>query len=259
MSGLREQWASGGTTLGAWLALPGPVGAEAAARAGFDYVCADLQHGSIGEEGVVPVLQAVALGGSSPVVRVRWNEPGAIGRALDAGAEGIVVPMVNSPEEAEGVVRAMRYSPVGARSFGPYAAAMRWDDYSRAADGLVAVIPMIETTQALARLDDILSVEGIDAVYVGPADLSLTLGLPPGNNDGQPAFDDALAQIVAACRNHGVVPGMHASGALAGRRLEQGFRMLTVASDLVSMRAHMADELATARSGAQSGDGGAIY
>ena len=236
----------------------GPVGAEAAARAGFDYVCADLQHGSIGEEGVVPVLQAVALGGSSPVVRVRWNEPGAIGRALDAGAEGIVVPMVNSPEEAEGVVRAMRYSPVGARSFGPTrrrcdgtttprrrrARGGDPDDRDHAGPGPARRHPLGRGDRRRLRR---------------PGRPLADAGLPPGNNDGQPAFDDALAQIVAACRDHGVVPGMHASGALAGRRLEQGFRMLTVASDLVSIRAHMADELATARSGAQSGDGGAIY
>ena len=111
---------------------------------------------------------------------------------------------------------------------------------------------MVETVQALQHLDDILSVPGVDAVYVGPADLSLSLGLPPGNNDDRSEFTDALAAIVAGCRRHGVVAGIHASGALAERRLEQGFLMITVSNDLLSMRTRMADELAQGRGAAES-------
>jgi 4-hydroxy-2-oxoheptanedioate aldolase len=260
MTTLRERWAEDGPTFGAWLVVPGLVGAEAVARLGFDFVCADLQHGAVGEEAVLPVIQAVALGGSRPIVRVRWNEPGAIGRALDAGAEGVVVPMVNSPAEAEAVVRAVRYPPLGVRSFGPFAASLRRERYAGTANDVLATIPMIETADALRRLDDILSVDGVDAVYVGPADLSLSLGLPPGNNDDRTEFSEALAAIAAACRRHGVVPGIHASGALAGRRVEQGFRMITVSSDLLALRTRMGEELDEARagrSGAPAGD--AIY
>ena len=118
---------------------------------------------------------------------------------------------------------------------------------------------MIETAAALQQLDEILSVPGVDAIYVGPADLSLSLGLPPGNNDGEAAFDDALTAIVAGCRRHGVVAGIHSSGALATRRLEQGFAMVTVASDLLAMRAGLAAELATAQATVAETEAGRLY
>jgi 4-hydroxy-2-oxoheptanedioate aldolase len=249
MQTLRERWAAGHDTLGGWLSIPSSVSAEAAARTGVDYVCVDTQHGAVEYQPAVAMLQAIELGGSCPIVRVPWNEPGIIGKMLDAGADGVVVPMVNTRAEAEAVVAACRYAPSGSRSYGPTVAGMRHSPYHDWAADHVAVIPMIETVQALANLDDIMSTPGVDAIYVGPADLSLGLGLPPGNNDDHAEFSDALAAIVDGCRRHGVVPGIHASGALAPRRLEQGFRMITVASDLLSMRTHMGTELATARGG----------
>jgi 4-hydroxy-2-oxoheptanedioate aldolase len=159
------------------------------------------------------MIQAILLGGGRPIVRVPWNEPGIVGKMLDAGAEGIIVPMVNSVAEAAAVVRAVRYPPVGARSFGPVFAGLRASNYAVDANQSVAAIPMIETAEALAHLDEILSVEGVDAVYVGPADLSLSLGLPPGNNDESATFIGALQAIVTACGRHGIVPGIHSSGA----------------------------------------------
>jgi 4-hydroxy-2-oxoheptanedioate aldolase len=119
---------------------------------------------------------------------------------------------------------------------------------------------MIETVEAIANIDDILAVPGIDAIYVGPADLSITLGLPPGNNDGADKFDDALATIVTACRKAGIVPGIHATAALIERRLEQGFRMITVTSDMLAMRSSLVADLATAR-GARPAEAksGAMY
>jgi 4-hydroxy-2-oxoheptanedioate aldolase len=246
MTALREQWAAGQPTFGAWLSIPSTLSAEATARVGFDYVCVDNQHGAIDYDITTRMIQAIQLGGGRPIVRVPWNEPGIVGKMLDAGAEGIIVPMVNSAAEATAVVRAVRYPPVGARSFGPVFAGLRVADYAVDANKTVAAIPMIETAEALGRLDEILSVEGVDAVYVGPADLSLSLGLPPRNNDDSTAFTGALEAIVTACRRHGVVPGIHASGALAKRRREQGFLMITVASDAVAMRAGLAGELAQA-------------
>lgn len=247
MTTLREGWASGRPTFGGWLALPSPVTAEAAATIGFDYVCADNQHGVLDYASTVGVVQAALLGGSRPIVRVPWNEPGVIGKMLDAGVEGVIVPMVNSAAEAAAVVRAVRYPPLGSRSFGPLLAGLRDADHARVANDTVAVIPMIETREALTRLDEILATPGIDAVYVGPADLSFSLGLTPANHDDVPEFADALAAIVAGCHRHGVVAGIHATGALAAQRLEQGFRMITVAADLSAMRAGMAHELAVAR------------
>jgi len=259
MQSLREKWAGGATTFGGWLSIPSIVTAETAGRVGFDYVCVDSQHGAIDYANVLALVQALSLGESSAVVRVPWNEPGIIGKVLDAGAEGVIVPMVNSRAEAEAVVRACRYAPVGSRSFGPTVAGMRRKSYVSWAVDNVAVVPMIETVEALGNLDEILTTPGLDAIYVGPADLSLSLGLPPGNNDGAAAFDDALAAIVAACGRAGVVPGIHASGPLAERRMEQGFRMITVGTDLVALRAALADDLATAKGATPKGSDGAIY
>jgi 4-hydroxy-2-oxoheptanedioate aldolase len=244
---LRQLWADGDETLGAWLTTSSSVFAEVAGRSGFDFVCVDTQHGAVDYHGAVPMIQGIELGGAVPIARVPWSEPGIIGKMLDAGCHGVVVPMVNDRRQAEAVVRACRYAPAGSRSWGPTVAQLRHPGYQEWADETVAVIPMIETVEALGHLDEILSVPGIDAVYVGPADLSVSLGLPPGNNDGETRFDDALAAIVAACNRAGVVAGIHATGALAPRRREQGFRMITVASDMLAVRAGLAAELARAR------------
>lgn len=261
MTPIKQRWAAGDTTLGAWLAIPNPVVAEATARAGFDYVCLDAQHGAIEYSDAVPMIQAVLLGGSSPIVRVPWNEPGIIGKMLDAGAHGVIIPMVNTVAEAEAATRACRYAiHGGSRSYGPTTTAMRIDGpYVPWAAENVACIPMIETTTALENLDDILAVPGIDGVYVGPADLSLTLGLPPGNNDDDASFADALASIVTACQAARVVPGIHASGALTPKRLGQGFGMVTVTTDILAMRLGYTAELATARGDDADAGGGSIY
>jgi 4-hydroxy-2-oxoheptanedioate aldolase len=260
MDTLRTQWSEGHDTLGIWLTIPSVISAEAAARVGYDYVCIDNQHGVNDYQQTVAMAQAILLGGGTPICRVPWNEPGIIGKMLDAGIEGIIVPMVNSVAEAQAVVRAGRYAPMGARSFGPVVAGMRRSNHFDWAGDGIALIPMIETVEAIANLDDILAVPGIDAIYVGPADLSITLGLPPGNNDGDSKFDDALATIVAGCRKAGVVPGIHATAALIERRLEQGFRMITVTSDMLALKGSLVTDLATAR-GARPAEAksGAMY
>ncbi len=239
--------------------MPSSVTAEATARTGFDYVCVDTQHGVIDYQAAVPMIQAILLGGSSPVVRVPWNEPGIVGKMLDAGAHGIIVPMVNTTAEAEAAVRACRYAPDGARSFGPSLAGMRADGYQAWAADNVAVIPMIETAEALSNVDDILAVDGVDAIYVGPADLSLSLGLPPGNNDDESLFTDALTTIAQSCARAGVVAGIHSTGTLTPRRVEAGFRMVTVTSDLVALRLGYAAELARSRTEDGSTDEDSIY
>ncbi len=248
MDSLRDQWAAGRTTLGVWVSIPSLVSAEAAARAGYDYVCVDTQHGVIDYSQAAAIVPAVIAGqGTPPIARVPWNEPGVIGKMLDAGMQGVIVPMVNTRAEAEAVVRSMRYAPAGSRSFGPIMSAMRDGDHFNRSAEQVAVIPMIETAEAVRNLDEILAVPGIDAVYVGPADLSVSLGLPPKANDDREEFTDALTTIVAGCRKHGVVPGMHATAQLIERRLEQGFQMLTVTSDLLAMRGLLATDLDLAR------------
>src|ERR1043165_8994956 len=259
MDTLRTQWSEGRNTLGVWLTVPSIVSAEAVARVGFDYVCIDNQHGVNDYQETVALAQAILLGGGAPICRVPWNEPGIIGKMLDAGIEGIIVPMVNSVAEAQAVVRAGRYAPVGARSFGPAVAGMRRANHFEWAGDGIALIPMIETVEAISNLADILAVPGGDAVYVGPADLSITLGLKPGNNDGESKFDEALATIVAGCRKAGVVPGIHATAALVESRLEQGFRMINATSDVLAMRNMLVADLATARGAQPAAKSGAIY
>ena len=164
-----------------------------------------MQHGVIDYQVAVTMLLALSTGDCTPIVRVPWNEPGIIGKMLDAGAMGIIIPMVNSVDEARAAVAACRYAPVGARSYGPTRAAIyAGADYFAHANEQVACIPMIETKRALDDLDAILAVPGIDAVYVGPADLSITLGLPPRMDNGG-AFEEArltIAEACAAARHH---------------------------------------------------------
>ena len=260
MSKLRQVWEAGEAAHGAWLSLPGPHSAEIVARAGFDYVCVDMQHGLSGYADAIAMLQAISLGDSTPVVRVPWNEQGIIGRMLDGGAMGIIIPMVNTVADAEAAVRSCRYAPDGARSFGPMRAAVQeGPGYYASANTEVACIPMIETTEALENLDDILAVPGVDAVYVGPADLSITLGLPPGNNDDDDGFTSALQRIAATATDRGVVPGIHANAPLAPKRREQGFRMITVSSDAIALRSGVLADLRSAREGTATGDAKAVY
>ena len=252
---LRRRWTAGEAAMGAWLSIPDAFAAEVVARTDFDYVCIDTQHGQIAYSSVPYMLQAINLGSATPVVRVPWNEPGIIGKSLDAGARAVIIPMVNTRAQAEAAVNACRYAPVGARSFGP-TRVLRQEgpDYFANANSDTAVIPMIETAEAVGNIDDILSVPGVDAIYIGPGDLSISLGLDPGNNDGDSVFDDAYETIVAACARHGVVPGCHATAQLGPRRVEQGFQMITVHNDVLGLMRSASEDLAAGRGGSAESD-----
>lgn len=249
---LRDRWTAS-PALGAWMFLREPLTAEAAARAGYDYVVVDLQHGIASEPEALAMIQGAEAGGSIPVVRVATNAEVTIGRALDLGALGVIVPMVNSAESARAAVSACRYPPVGTRSYGPVAAMARYSDvYADHANDAIVCMVMIETATALAQLDEILSVPGVDGVYVGPVDLSLSLGLPPLPFHDDPRFHAAIDAILRACATHGVVPGIHASAELAPRWREKGFRVITVGYDQMSAVSGLRQDLATAR--ADAGD-----
>jgi 4-hydroxy-2-oxoheptanedioate aldolase len=256
-NGLREAFHRDRPALGAWLTIASGFSAEIMAHAGFDWVCVDMQHGVIDYQQMVTMLQAVSATDVTPLVRVPWNEPGIIGKSLDAGARGVIIPMVNTVAEAERAVSACRYAPAGTRSYGPlratyYAGA----DYYEHANNDVLCIVMIETKEAVARVDDILSVPGIDAVYIGPADLSITLGLSPAPAQVAEIFNDALARVLDSCRAHGVVPGIAGNQSTAPTRIEQGFRLVEVASDAgllgigagAALRAAAPDRAAESRS-----------
>ncbi|MGA9276014.1 HpcH/HpaI aldolase family protein [Ilumatobacter sp.] len=260
MTELRQRWTSGDATLGAWMTSDSSAVAELVGDAGFDYVNIDMQHGLADYSDVVDMMCALESSSATVTCRVPWNEQGIIGRVLDAGAMGVIIPMVNTVEQAERAVAACRYAPDGARSYGPVRAArVNGPDYHSSANERVACIPMIETVEALNNLDDILAVPGIDAVYVGPADLSLTLGLEPKGDHDDESFNDALRQILDACDRHGVVAGIHANPQLAATRLAQGFRMVTVTSDLQALGTGLVAALAAGRTTAPDGTGDQLY
>jgi 4-hydroxy-2-oxoheptanedioate aldolase len=246
---VKRAWREGKTTFGAWLSLPSSFSAEVMAHQGFDWLCIDMQHGLIDYSSAVPMLQAISTTSTVPIVRVPWNEPGIIMKSLDAGAYGVIVPMVNSRAEAEAAAGACRYAPRGYRSYGPLRASIyAGRDYFDHADDTILCICMIETKQALENLDEILSTPGVDACYVGPADLSVSLGLPPRPDHEGGVFTEALESIVAACRKHGVVPGAHAANpVIARKRIEQGFQFLEVCADADAMARTAASDLAAVR------------
>ena len=248
---LKTTWRNGDAALGLWISTGNAMTAEVLGDIDFDYINIDLQHGLIDYTEAVPVMQAL-LGTSAVVTcRVPWNEPGIIGKVLDAGAMGVVIPMVNTPAEAEAAVAACRYAPQGSRSFGPIRAGrLHGPDYASRANAEIACIPMIETAQAIGNLDAILDVEGIDAVYIGPADLSISLGLPPGTDNDAASFNEALDAVLAGCKSRGIAAGIHSDPGVAPKRLAQGFQMVTVTSDSQAAASGARAALRTVREGA---------
>jgi 4-hydroxy-2-oxoheptanedioate aldolase len=236
---LRTLWQADQAAFNGWLAIPNSFSAEVMAHQGWDSLTIDMQHGVIDYQAMVTMLQAISTTPTVPVVRVPWLEPGIIMKTLDAGAYGVICPMINSREDAQRLVAYSHYAPQGTRSFGPVRATLYGGaDYPSQANRTVVVFAMIETTQALDRLDDILSVEGLDAIYIGPSDLSLSMGCRPIFDDVDAPVAQAIAHIAERAKAHGVVCGIHngiASGALARRDL--GYRFLTVGSDARLMAA----------------------
>lgn len=250
---LKMRWQRGDVTLGAWCNIPSSLTAEILAKGGFDWVLIDMQHGCMDYSTAVEMIRAIDLAGIPSLVRVPWNEPGIVGRMLDAGAMGIVAPMIQDADEARRLVEACLYPPLGRRSLGPIRVMARDGmGYVASANDRVCVIPMIETVEALAAVEEIAAVPGVDALFVGPFDLSFSLGLRPGDNDGEPGFDDALIRINAAARANGIATAVLSTAKLAPLRASQGFRMISVMADSQALGAAAHASLAAAR-GAISG------
>jgi 4-hydroxy-2-oxoheptanedioate aldolase len=230
---LRSLWSDGKAAVNGWCAIPSSWSAEIMARAGWDSVTLDLQHGLIDYASAVPMLQALATTNVVPMARVPWNEAGIIMKLLDAGALGIVCPMINTAEECERFVGACRYAPRGYRSFGPTRARLvHGGDYEQGASENVLTFAMVETAEALANVDAIVSVPGLSGVYVGPADLSLSLGSPERSDPTVPQIVAALETIGAACRSHGVIAGIHCGSVEYGLKMvERGYQLITILSD----------------------------
>jgi 4-hydroxy-2-oxoheptanedioate aldolase len=235
---IKPHLRDGGVSLGGWCAVPSALCAEALARSGFGWVCVDMQHGVADYAAACEMIRAIEAGGALPVVRVPWNEPAMMGRVLDAGALAIIAPMIQTVDDARRAVEACLYPPLGRRSFGPLRVSMRdGPGYFAGANDRVAVLPMIETAEALEAVEEIMAVPGVAGAFVGPADLSLALSLAPKDNDGVAVFDQALARVVAACRQAGKFAAIYSNAKTAPLRISQGFQMVSVSNDLTAILA----------------------
>jgi 4-hydroxy-2-oxoheptanedioate aldolase len=236
----------GQPAIGAGASLGSPLAAEMLAVAGFDFVMVDTQHGAWDDPSIMAAFRGIRLGGSVPMIRVATNDYMLIGRALDQGALGIVVPMVNSRTEAQSAARAVRYPPQGGRSRGPFGAAIYGEDYCSWIDDQVFLAVQIETARAVAHAESILSVDGVDGCWIGPADLAASLGVDPDTESGREARDRAIAQVLRACQRTGKIPGI-ACGNDASERLEQGFLYVRAGRDDTYMAESANDWLAKNR------------
>ena len=236
---IREIWQAGGAVVNGWLAIPNSFSAETMAHQGWDSLTIDLQHGVVDYQAMVTMLQTISTTETVPVVRVPWLEPGILMKTLDAGAYGVICPMVNTKEDAQKLVAYTHYAPKGTRSFGPVRALLySGADYPKHANDTIVTFAMIETAAALDNLDEILSVEGLDAIYIGPSDLSLALGCNPTFDDLDPKAAEAVDHILARAKAHGVVAGIHnGTPEAAQKRIAKGFQFVTVSSDARLMAA----------------------
>jgi len=249
--------------LGYWITLDSPVSTERIARTGWDYVALDAQHGLFSYEGMLRGITAVDAVGGVAWVRVEANDPTYIGKALDAGASGVIVPLVDDAAQAAAAVAAAKYPPLGRRSYGPMRSALRVGPTPADSNDTTLVFAMIETPEGLANVAEICATPGLDGVYVGPSDLCLAVG---GAFPNDPAvadvFEAALVTVREAAAAAGVAAGIHtAAGSQAARRLAEGYTFATVSSDLTHLEQAAAGHLAAARSNeaASSADAGSGY
>lgn len=230
---IKQLWREGKAAVGTCLALGSPIVAEIIAHIGFDWVVIDTEHGSIGIETTQSIIQAMFATSTVPIVRVPWNDPALIKRALDAGAYGLVIPMVNSREEATRAVQASRYPPVGIRSYGgPRVRLYGGTDYFEHANEEIAIIVQIEHISAINQIDEILSVEGIDAFFIGPNDLVASMGIKLGLDNPDPRYVEAVNKVLAAGKKHHIPGGiLVGSPEAANQRIAQGFQLIALSSD----------------------------
>jgi len=248
---LLHIWQTGGYVINGWLHLPSSFAAEVMAHQGWESLTIDFQHGVIDYAAAVTMLQAISTTDVVPLARVPWNSPAEIMRMLDAGCYGIICPMVNTRVDAETFVGACRYPPRGYRSFGPTRAMLyAGADYPESADHHIITMAMIETVEAVENLDDILSVDGLDAIYIGPADLSQTFGGTERSDLTEPRMVDVLDRILEAARRHNVVTGIYTgSAAYAAMMVNKGVQFVTIQSDWRLMAAAARDAIAALRAG----------
>jgi len=239
---VRAKLKRGEPSVGTWLSLPDPMAAQLMARVGFDWLTLNLEHAPIGIETMAQSFAIIAASGPAPLARVVSNTAENIKRVLDNGGWGIVVPMVNSRADAAAVVAAARYAPLGERSVGGLLHAANFDTdpatYYEKANEQILVVVQLEHVKAVENAEEILSVPGIDAFFIGPNDLLSSMGRKPVFESDHAPFVDALKHLVATGRKHGVAPGIHvADAAAAKRRIAEGFQFIAIASEAGMMLA----------------------
>ena len=251
---LRDIWAKGGAAINGWLAIPDTFSAETMAHQGWDSLTVDMQHGVVDYQRAVDMFTAISTTSTVPVARVPWLDPGYLMKALDGGAYAVICPMINTAEDAENLVNWTHYPPQGTRSFGPIRALLYGGpDYPEHANDTIVTFAMIETRSGLDNLEDILRVPGLDAVYIGPSDLSLALGCRPTFDDVDKPVADAIEYIVAKTREHGKVAACHnGTPEYALKRIEMGFQFVTVASDARLLASGSQTVLSAIRAGRQT-------
>ena len=246
---LRKIWAENRAAINGWLTVPSTFCAEVMAHQDWDSLTVDMQHGVVGYQAAVDMLTAISTTVTVPLLRVPWREPGILMKALDAGAYGVICPMINNADECEEFVSSTSYPPRGTRSNGPIRALLyAGTDYQANANDSIVRFAMIETAEALDNIDEIMAVPGLDAIYIGPSDLSLALGCRPLFDELDPPAAQAVELILAKAKEHGLRAGMHnMTGEYAKRRIEMGFDLVTIGSDARLMTAAAAGQIEAAR------------
>ena len=247
----KRRLAAGEPSIGTWLALPTPEGTEYISRLGFDWLVVDTEHNPIDIRTLAQMFMAMAGSSTAPMVRIPWNTPENFKRVLDAGAWGVVVPMVNSRSEAEQAVASVRYPPEGNRSLGGGRHALGFDttaeEYYRHAKDELLLVVQIEHARGVEHADDILSVPGVDACFIGPNDMATSMGLGLGVplESDNPRLVEAIDHVRQCCSRHGVAPGIHCSNATGVKqRIAEGFLFCAMASELRYMLAGLQADLA---------------
>ncbi|MDX6022135.1 aldolase/citrate lyase family protein [Scandinavium sp. V105_16] len=244
-----------------WLAIPSSYSAEIMGHQGYDAVTVDLQHGMIDFASALTMLQALSATPAVPLVRVADNTPAQIMRVLDAGAYGVICPMISTPEQARQFVSACRYSPEGIRSFGPARGLLYGGaDYPQHANREILTLAMIETREGLANIDAILDTDGLDGVFIGPNDLSLTLTGAASAESTHPEMLAAIEWVVSRCREKHKIAGIFCtSGAAAAQRIAEGFNVVTPANDVMQLGRASREAIALARGNAIPTPGASGY
>jgi 4-hydroxy-2-oxoheptanedioate aldolase len=247
---LRNCWLEGKGAINAWCSIPSAVTAEMMSMNDFDSITIDMQHGLVDYQMALNMLQVISGSGKTPMVRVPWNEPGIIMKSLDAGALGIICPMINTPQDATNFVGATKYAPVGHRSSGPTRAMMvHGPEYHNESNDNIISLAMIETVEALDNVEKIAATEGLTGIYIGPSDLSISMGYKPGLDRSEPEMVEAIKRIETACINNNIKVGIHClSPSYLKDKLSNGYNLATLASDVRIYSAGIAENLKEAKS-----------